>query len=99
MNDVVVSSDFLMWLAGIAIAGVNLFIGYVLAGIKENMKTLANADKEIATKVEYHREDLIKNYVTTEDLHAVKVDIIERIDRFEKTMLSIAGRRNIDGKD
>jgi F0F1-type ATP synthase gamma subunit len=71
------------------------FVGsFMLARHVDQIKELKKADADLDYKIVAHREDVLKNYVTSSDLNIVKTDIIARIDKMEKALLNrrVGGR-------
>lgn len=82
----------LMVLNGIMVIG-GFIISFLLARLIDTIKQLEAKDQELDRKITLHREDVLKNYATETSLATVKIDIIDRIDRFEKTIVAIIGRK------
>lgn len=64
-------------------------IAFMINTLNARLKSMEATDKRIEATQTLHREDVLKNYVSTSDLESLKKDIIDRIDRFEDLILSI----------
>lgn len=85
--------DLALLVLGTLLSIGGFIVTWLLLSFRSKLDSLEETDKQLENIVIGHREDVLKNYVTTSQLDSMKKDIIDRIDRFEQLVIRLTSER------
>jgi len=91
-GEIMTTGQIILALINILMTLVGVLVAFQVKRLYQSVDALSGKDTQLEQQITAHREDVLRNYSSTNELAAVRDEVFKRFDRFEDTIMGAIRR-------